>query len=132
MITPLQAQEMIARTERNAGRIPMPTDAVEVESELHQEIIDLCKRRGWFYVRSRMDKRTTQAIGVPDFIIAADDGKTIWIEAKAKGNKPTTEQLATITFLKAKGHLAGLAYNMADVMNLILTMSVVQAAPRPD
>lgn len=99
--------------------MPKPVDPVEDESELHDDIIRLCKSRGWYYVRSRMDKRTTQAVGVPDFIIAADGGKSIWIECKAKGNKPTNEQLATITFLKAKGHVAGICYNMTDVAKLI-------------
>lgn len=120
-ISESQYLEMLARTERNAGRLPQPADPVSSESDLHDEIIQLCKRRGWFYVHSRMDKRTTQAVGVPDFIIAADGGRTFWIECKAKGNKPTNEQLATITFLKAKGHAAAICYNMADVMVFVVT-----------
>lgn len=129
-INSIQFAQMLARVEQNSGRVPVSDDPVTKESDLHQDIIDLCKRRGWFYVRSRMDRRTTQAVGVPDFIIAADGGKTIWIEAKAKGNKPSSEQLATITFLKAKGHVAAICYNMADVMGLVAKASgVLPAAP---
>lgn len=130
-INSVQFAQMLARVEQNSGRVPVSDDPVAKESDLHQDIIDLCRRRGWFYVRSRMDRRTTQAIGVPDFIIAADDGKTIWIECKAKGNKASNEQLATITFLKAKGHVAAVCYSMADVMELVSkTLARLPAAPR--
>lgn len=128
-INSIQFAQMLARVEQNSGRMPVSDDPVTKESDLHQDIIDLCKRRGWFYVRSRMDRRSTQAPGVPDFIVAADDGKTIWIECKAKGNKPSNEQLATITFLKAKGHAAAICYNMADVMELVAKASAASAAP---
>lgn len=128
-INSIQFAQMLARVEQNSRRMALSDEPVTKESDLHQDIIDLCKRRGWFYVRSRMDRRTTQAIGVPDFIVAADGGKTIWIECKAKGNKPSSEQLATITFLKAKGHAAAICYNMADVMELVAKASAAPAAP---
>lgn len=118
-ISHAQYVDMRNRVLANSGILPESIHPVSREGDLHDDIIRLCKARSWFYVHSRMDKRTTQACGVPDFIIAMDDGKTAWIECKAKGNKPSNEQLATITFLKAKGHIAGLAYNMADVLNLI-------------
>lgn len=72
-ITEAQYQEMLARCERNRGRTePVPEDAVERESDLHDDIIALCKTNGWYYVHSRRDKATTNAVGTPDFIIAAE------------------------------------------------------------
>jgi len=130
-ISTAQFQEMLARTEFNAGRVPkMSADPVEKESDLHDDIIGLCRARGWYYVHSRMDRATTQAKGVSDFVIALDGGVTVWIEAKAKRGKVTTEQLATIAHLKKLGHAAGIAYNMADVADLIVTAQVAAAEVR--
>jgi len=118
-ISNAQFQEMLARAERNSGRLPQPSEPVEKESDLHDDIIGLCRANGWYYVHSRMDRATTQAKGVSDFVIALDDGLTVWIEAKAKRGKVTTEQLATISHLKKLGHAAGIAYNTANVVDLI-------------
>lgn len=118
-ITQAQYADMLARTQRNSGRMPTEPEIVEQESDLHDEIIRICKCRGWFYVHSRMDKRTTQAVGVPDFIIAADNSETYWIECKRKGSKPTPEQLATICHLRHNGHIAGIVTNMAEFWQLV-------------
>ena len=120
-ISTAQFQEMLARTERNAGRVPQPSEPVEKESDLHDDIIRFCRAHGLYYVHSRMDRATTQAKGVSDFVIAVDGGVTVWIEAKAKRGKVTTEQLATIAHLKRLGHAAAICYNMADVIDLIST-----------
>ena len=121
-ISTAQFQEMLARTEFNAGRLPkMSADPVEKESDLHDDIIRFCRAHGLYYVHSRMDRATTQAKGVSDFVIAVEGGLTVWIEAKSKRGKVTTEQLATIAFLKRLGHAAAICYNMADVIDLIST-----------
>lgn len=118
-ITQSQYADMLARTQRNLGRLPPVGEPVPIESELHDEIIRVCKCRGWFYVHARMDKRTTQACGTPDFIIADGNGETYWIECKRKGSKPTPEQLATICHLRHNGHIAGIVTNMAEFWKLI-------------
>jgi len=50
------------------------------EGDLHEEIRGILNRRGIIYFESRMDKRTTQRKGVPDFIfsvaVTSVDGKT--------------------------------------------------------
>lgn len=92
---------------------------VDRESKLHEQIMDYCRDHGLYYVHSRMDQKTTTAVGVPDFIIANYDGKTLWLECKAKGGKPTMQQLATVTFLKKLGHTAEVIYSLDEFVKLL-------------
>lgn len=107
--TDLDAAMHNARVAAGKGEavVPQQFDALsDEEAKLHQLIYDYCRQRRWLVVHSRMDRPTTTAPGIPDFIIAADDGKTHWIEAKAKGKKPSREQLGTLHWLESLKHNA--------------------------
>ena len=69
------------------GKAPDKLSVKPRESDLHDEILAECRRRGWAVVHSRMDKRATLTPGAPDFIIGADGGRTFWIEVKRPGGK---------------------------------------------
>lgn len=84
------------------------------ESSLHRLIEDDLKRRRWFYVHSRTDRATTQQSGVPDFIIAAPNGKTLWCEVKRKGGKLSVEQNVTRHVLLALAHHFAVVFSMDD------------------
>lgn len=118
MITPAQYQEMVAKLERNNIR-SAPSDAVEMESDLRDDLEALCKSRGWLYIRARSDKRSTIAVGWPDFSIFMEHGKSCFLELKRKGGKATTEQLATIAHLKKLGHVAEIVQSMSEVSVVI-------------
>jgi len=79
-----------------------PTD--DRESAIHDEIIFQCRARGWYVVHSRMDRRATVTVGAPDFILAMDSGRTLWIEAKRRNGKLSTSQQATRARLARLGH----------------------------
>ena len=115
MITQTEYQTMMTRTLINRGQFTKQ-EPVECEADLHDEIIQLCKDRGYYYVHSRTDRRTTQACGVPDFIVAIEAGKTLFLECKARNNKPTVEQLSAVAHLNKLGHTAAIVTNMAEVM----------------
>jgi len=51
-----------------------------------------------------MDRATTNAVGVPDFIIALPGGQAIWIEAKSKKGKLTPAQNGVRIALNSLGH----------------------------
>jgi len=89
------------------------------ESKLHDEIIAHCKKMGWYFVHSRMDKRSTNAVGTPDFIIAAKGGMTFWIEAKAKGGKPTPPQRDANYWLNMLGHRAAIVWTFEEFLTAI-------------
>lgn len=116
MITPEQYREMQTRVSpkvsdnTKSGAFPGP------ESDLHDLISEELVRRRWYFVRSRMDRPTTQQAGVPDFICAAPDGKTYWIECKKKGGKLSKEQNITRHVLLALGHRYSTVYSFDEFL----------------
>lgn len=89
------------------------------ESDLHEQILQYCKDRCWYVVHSRMDRRSTNAVGTPDFIIATNGGQTFWVEAKSKGKKPTKEQLAAKCWLEKLGHRTHIVWSMGEFIDLV-------------
>ncbi len=108
---------------RVAKRTTTPlTDAAHCaasERQLHDEIESELKRRGWFYAHSRMDLPTTQALGIPDFQIAAPDGLTYWIEAKGPKTKVTPEQAGALHWLQRLGHKTGIVRSIEEFISII-------------
>lgn len=47
------------------------------------------------------------------------DGRIFYIEVKVKPNKPTKEQLQFLDAMKAAGALGGVAYSVADALDII-------------
>jgi len=86
------------------------------EADLHEQITQWCRRKGYLVVHSRMDLPTTTAKGVPDFIIAMDGGKTWWVEAKAKGGKLKQEQACWLAALESKRHRADLVWSFSEFL----------------
>lgn len=96
-----------------------PSEGVEREADLHDQIEKECRHRGWPFVHSRMDRRTTTAVGTVDFVIAADGGRTFWIEAKGAKTKVTREQAATIHWLATLGHTAAVVRSLDEFLKVI-------------
>lgn len=101
-ISPFQFQEMLARTTRKRVQhdTSQPQLGTEREKDLHDEIIETCKARGWVIFHARTDCRTTYPLGTPDFIIATDDGRTLYVEAKARNGKLSPAQNAMLAWLR--------------------------------
>lgn len=93
--------------------------AVQRESKLHQEIIDECGRRGWIPEHGSTAHRTKRRVGELDFCIPIEGGVTLWGECKVGTSKPTVEQCATIAYLLAKGHRAGVWRSLQDFLDFI-------------
>jgi hypothetical protein len=96
-----------------------PANAVARESELHDDILSDCKNRGWLVVHSRMDMRTTTAVGVPDFVIMGDRGRVWWIECKSCGGKLTPEQQAFHAMAKNLGHEVHTVWNFTKYYAIV-------------
>jgi hypothetical protein len=92
-----------------------------MEEDIHDDIERLCRSRGWLYVHSRMDKRTTVHVGTPDFIIALPGGRTLWIECKRKDGKLTEKQHGTLRWLRKLGQEAHVATDVEQVKHLAET-----------
>lgn len=88
------------------------------EKEIQQEIARYCADRGWVCIRSRMDRRATNACGTPDFIVALSDGRTVYAEAKRKGGKPSPEQNATLAWLRKNKQVCGVVTSLEEFIEL--------------
>lgn len=117
-ISQFQYEQMLARTEKQ--RVP-PKDVPNIaESELHEKIAEYCRLKGWLAVHSRMDKPTTQALGVTDFIVVRPC-TVLFIEVKRKGRKPTMEQLAFGAQIKKLGWPHAVVYSFQEFLNFVTT-----------
>ena len=88
---------------RDSGAVGDCTD----ESELHQQIFDECRRRGWIALHGAMSERTSRTLGEPDFCVVADGGRVFFIEAKSATGKLRPEQAQMIAWLqKLKAQVA--------------------------
>lgn len=93
--------------------------AVERERDLHEAIIEYCKKMGYLYRHDRMDKPTTGQIGWPDFEIFQPLAMTVFLECKAKGAKANIEQLSKIAQLRRFGYVAEIVDNIIDAIKVI-------------
>lgn len=102
-------------------------DPVEREADLHGQIQDECRRRGWMAIHSRMDCRNTATVGTPDFIILTGKRYVLgliyppavfFIECKAKGQKPTVEQLSLHAMAEKLGHEVHVVFSLAEFMEI--------------
>ncbi len=66
-----------------------------------------------------MDRRSTVAVGTPDFAIFMDRGKIVCLECKRPGGKATRKQLETIAHLKHLGHVAAVVDSWEDAETLL-------------
>lgn len=84
--------------------VSAPVAGVAVESDLHDEIYDECRRRGWIALHGRMDLRTGRTAGEPDFVILADGGRTLLVECKARSGKLSLAQAGLHAQARKLGH----------------------------
>lgn len=116
MITPQQYHDMLTRL--NKGQVrdgKPPDDAVDHESDLHDEITAECRRRGWGFIHSRMDKPSTVGVGVCDFAIFGG-GQVFLLEAKTKTGKRTPAQLAFAALMRHNSFTVHVVRSMSEVL----------------
>jgi hypothetical protein len=107
-----------ARQRQHANGLATDT-AVEKEADLHNEILAECRRRGWIAFYSRMDRATSRVVGEPDFLVLADGGKLLMIEAKSRTGKLSTEQLALRAWANRLGHKVFEVRSLAQFLEVI-------------
>lgn len=84
------------------------------ESDLHALIMDDCRAMGWQFFHGAMSARTHRTLGEPDFIIAADGGRVLWVECKRRGQKLSPEQRAVEAGLRVNGHVLHVVHDWEE------------------
>lgn len=93
-----------ARLNATKRRQPAPQEGVEHESDLHQQILDFCKRNGWLCLHGSMAHRTKRVLGEPDFVCVLPGGRVALVECKSRTGKLSTDQLALQMLAEKLGH----------------------------
>ncbi len=115
-----QTREMLRKADRAGVCLTHPTADLGPEADLQEQIEAECRRRQWPFVRTRMDKATTFTMaGVPDFVIAADEGRTLWVECKSATGKQTPAQKGFEILLNLRKHEYHLINSFAAFLKLL-------------
>ena len=93
--------------------------AVEDESDLHNDIKDECRRRGWIFFTGSMAHKTKRTAGEPDFICATNDGRTLYVECKSKTGKLTPAQQATLHWLLHNKQIAFVVTSIEEFRRIV-------------
>jgi VRR-NUC domain len=121
-ITPEQYREFQARQMRGVPHSPSPEQLrnilVDDESDLHSQIIDYCKEKGWQYLHGSMAARTHRTLGEPDFIILARGSQLRMVECKSKTGKLSLDQQGFIAHAAMNGHVVYVVRSMEEFKSL--------------
>lgn len=112
--------ELTLHNMRLEARRPMAhaADAVEAECELHQDILDYCRSRGWLAFHGSMVHRSRRTPGEFDFIILAEYPRVLWIECKTKTGKSSIHQLSVAAHARKLGHTPHVVRSMSEFMEI--------------
>ena len=95
------------------------TGGVPRESDLHEEIFDECRRRGWIALHGSMAERSCRTLGEPDFVILADGGRVLFVECKSRTGKLSPAQAALKHHAEKLGHTVHVVRSLEDFLNLL-------------
>ena len=99
---------------------PSPgTGGVPRESDLHEEIFDEGRRRGWIALHGSMAERTCRTLGEPDFVILAGGGRVLFVECKSRTGKLSPAQAALKFQAEKLGHAVHVVRSVDEFRGLL-------------
>lgn len=99
-------------------------DCKTLEAEIQEEIEGWLRtqvHRAW-WDRKRMDKPTTSRKGVPDFI-GTFAGVAFGLEVKRPGEKPTTDQLGELAWMRKAGAQTAVVFSKDEAVEFFLSLA---------
>jgi hypothetical protein len=116
-------KQMQARLSHNALR-NAPADMPAAEREtgptgLHRQVVLECELRGWLPIYNRTDKKSTSSEGVVDIVVAADRGRTFYVELKSKTGKQSIAQRCCQAVLEKNGHTYHLVRSFEQFLSIV-------------
>lgn len=111
---------------RNSGQASDCTD----ESELHQQIFDECRRRGWIALHGAMSERSHRTLGEWDFTIIGNRREfghlnrecfafVLFIECKTRTGKLSPAQQAMHAHAAKLGHQVHTVRSFEEFLKLL-------------
>jgi hypothetical protein len=114
-----EVNAFIARRYAQTGE--QKATALIKESELHQQILDECKRLGWLAFHGSMAHSTFRTKGEPDFVILGDSGRVLLVECKTAKGKLSPDQLAIKAWANRLGHEIHVVRSLQEFTQLTRT-----------
>lgn len=114
---------------RKENMIPVAESGCEVESELHGQILEECRRRGWIALHGSMASPTKRTEGEPDFVILGQWESTrnpvvFFIECKTKAGKLSPAQQAFRAHAAKLNHTVEVVRSFEQFLQVIGTGAV--------
>ena len=104
---------------RGGAKEPMSADPVDRESDLHYEIMEDCKHKGWLALHGSMAHRTRRPPGEFDLIVICEYPRILLVECKTKTGKLSPEQQAIFAHVRCLGWEPHIVRSMDDWQVLI-------------
>ena len=120
-----QVDEFNSRTKLKLSPDATKPAGVERECDLHGDILDACRKRGWLCWHGSMAHRAMRTLGEPDFTILCDGGRVFFIECKSATGKLTTEQRGLAMQADRLGHKIHVVRNLTE-FNYITALETKQ------
>lgn len=116
------AHEASLRAKQHTQRIESRA-AGKSEAEIQQEIAGWLRGLGLecYFVRSRMDRATTNAVGTPDFI-GWRKGRPFALEVKKPGCKETVEQAGELMRGQLAGGKSAVVHSLAEAVEFFQSL----------
>ncbi len=118
MISQVQYSEMLARMNRVNRDVQELKQPVERERDLHNQIFEVCRGRGWIALSGSMAEATHRNLGEPDFVILASGCRVFLVEAKSRIGKLSPAQQAFKAQAAKLGHTVHVVRNLESFLEV--------------
>ena len=113
---------LMAKKDRPPGQLTweeaQAKATVKAERDLQRQIAQYLRLQTLPFYCARMDKRTTNRIGQPDFLICLDGRFVAWV-VKVGRNQPSGEQEGELALIRQNGGLAYVVRSFEQARALI-------------
>lgn len=89
------------------------------EAELHEQVFDECRKRGWIALHGSMAEQTCRTLGEPDFVILADGGRVLFVECKSRTGKLSPAQAALKFHAEKLGHTVHVVRSLGEFLAVV-------------
>ena len=96
------------------------------EKELQENIANLLRQRNIWFMRQRMDRKTTGTLGAPDFLFAIN-GRACAFEVKLPGGKLTDDQMRAIVAMTNNGWFFRVVHSEAEALKELDSIQQLEA-----
>jgi hypothetical protein len=103
------------------GRITADAN-IKIERQLQNQIHSWLRLKGITAIRSRMDRKTSNNKGTPDFLFAIG-GRAVAIECKMRGLHPTIEQQKMLVALENDGWRVAVIHSLDELRSVLASLA---------